>query len=177
LLREPVGSLRRGDLVVLSRADLVDASTRLRIRRCAEDLSGPLRWVEARQAPRDLVDGTGATEGLGRIADARVAAFCGIGNPDGFRRTIEPLARTLVGFRTFSDHHPYSAGDVADLAAWSRDLAAELALTTQKDLVKLRTPSLGEIPLRALRIGLEVLEGEGLLDSALDRVAQQVEGA
>ena len=54
---------------------------------------------------------------------------------------------------------------------WARDLGAELALTTQKDSVKLRAATLGPVPLRALRIGLEVIEGEDVLLDALARVA------
>ena len=53
---------------------------------------------------------------------------------------------------------------MADLAAWARGLGADLALTTQKDLVKLRAASLGPVPLRALRIGLEVIDGADVLD-------------
>jgi tetraacyldisaccharide 4'-kinase len=99
-----------------------------------------------------------------------VAAFCGIGNPEGFRRTLEGLGVKIVGFRAFPDHHPYGAADVADLVVWARNVGADLALTTQKDSVKLRTASLGPLPLRALRIGLEVIEGEDILLENLARV-------
>jgi tetraacyldisaccharide 4'-kinase len=37
-------------------------------------------------------------------------------------------------------------------------------------LVKLRVESLGAIPLRALRIGLEIIEGRAILDDALARL-------
>jgi tetraacyldisaccharide 4'-kinase len=60
---------------------------------------------------------------------------------------------------------------MAELTRWTRDLGAELALTTQKDSVKLRAAALGPVPLRALRIGLEVVEGEDVLLDALARVA------
>lgn len=170
LLREPVRSLRRAGLVVLSRADLVPASARAEIRAEAERRAGPLHWVLARHAPRDLV-GTGvAPEPVATLRGRNVAGFCGIGNPEAFRQTIEPLCGALADFRTFSDHHPYSAPEVADLSRWARGLGADLILTTQKDLVKLRAGDLGGIPLRALRIGLEVMEGAGRLDEALSSV-------
>ncbi len=166
LLREPVGSLRRAGVVVLSRADLVDPATRRAIRARAERAAGPLRWAEARHAPKDLVDADGGTEALGSLGGRRVGAFCGIGNPEGFRRTLEGLGVDPAGFRSFPDHHGYDAGDVADLASWLGSVGADLALTTQKDLVKLRAPGLGPCPLRALRIGLEVTEGREALDAA-----------
>jgi tetraacyldisaccharide 4'-kinase len=167
LLREPVTSLQRAGVVVLTRSDLVDAPSRLAIRERAERRVGALRWVATRHGPRDVV-GHGVEPGPANSLSARaVAAFCGIGNPDGFFRTIEPLCGSVMGFRLFPDHHPYTAADVADLAAWARSLGADLALTTQKDLVKLRVTNLGGVPLRALRVGLEVLEGGELLEAAL----------
>jgi tetraacyldisaccharide 4'-kinase len=135
--------------------------------RAAERRAGPLRWVESRHAPRDLIDALGETRPLDDLARCKVAAFCGVGNPEGFRRTLLGLGTEILDFRTFPDHHPYDAADVSGLIAWVRDLGADLALTTQKDLVKLRTPTLGPIPLKALRIGLEIMQGGAILEEAL----------
>ena len=167
LLREPIGSLNRADLVILSRADLVPESRRTEIRREAERRAGQLRWVEARHAPRDLMVDGGDPEPFDRLSDAKVAAFCGIGNPEGFRRTLETLRVSMVGFRAFPDHHGYGAADVADLGRWAETIGADLLLTTQKDSVKLRAPALGRVHLRALRIGLDVISGRDVLDEAL----------
>jgi tetraacyldisaccharide 4'-kinase len=173
LLREPVRSLKRGDVVVLSRADLVSEETRSRIRAEAERHAGPRAWVEARHAPRDLIDAEGRSSPIIELTDCSIAAFSGIGNPEGFRRTLEPLCGKILGFRPFPDHHAYSAADVTELAHWARGLKADLALTTQKDLVKLRTQTLGGVPLRALRIGLEILSGEAILNEALTKLVKE----
>jgi tetraacyldisaccharide 4'-kinase len=167
LLREPIATLRRAGVVVLSRADLANDSERTAIRREAQRHAGPLRWVEARHAPRDLIDAGGHLRPLEDLGAGSIAAFCGIGNPEGFRRTLAPLCPSLLGFRTFPDHHPYDAADVAELAGWARGLGVDLLLTTQKDLVKLRTRALGPIPLSALRIGLEISAGADTLETAL----------
>jgi tetraacyldisaccharide 4'-kinase len=167
LLREPVGSLRRAGVIVLSRADLVDKASRQAIRAQAERKAGQLHWALARHAPIDLIDAQAQSYPLSAAQGCKAAAFCGIGNPEGFRRTLEGLGLELVGFRSFPDHHPYSAKDVADLAAWLNTLGADLALTTQKDSVKLRASSLGPVPLRAIRIGLDVMEGSETLEQSL----------
>jgi tetraacyldisaccharide 4'-kinase len=172
LLREPVSSLRRADVAVLSRADLIAPEERAAIRAEAERRAGPIRWVEARHAPRDLVDAEGATQSLDDLAGCTVAAFCGIGNPEGFRRTLGPLCGSVRDFRIFPDHHDYSAADVEALAAWARDSADDLVLTTQKDLVKLRELHLGPAPLRALRIGLEIVAGQDVMEDALGRLLE-----
>ncbi len=167
MLREPVGSLKRAGLVVLSRADLIDEAERRSIRAEAERRAGPLRWILARHAPLDLIDAEGRSFPLSEAAGRPLGPFCGIGNPEGFRRTLEGLGLDVRGFRAFPDHHPYSARDVADLAAWVKGLGVEVALTTQKDSVKLRASGLGPVPLRALRIGLEVMDGSETLVRAL----------
>ena len=82
----------------------------------------------------------------------------------------------VVDFRPFPDHHPYGAADVAGLADRFRAAGVELALTTQKDLVKLRALGLGPVPLRALRIGLELIHGAEVLDRALSTLLPSGKG-
>jgi tetraacyldisaccharide 4'-kinase len=170
LLREPLGSLRRATAVVLSRADLIGEGNRAQIRSAlrAAGCSAPL--IESRHAPLDLVDGEGAAGSLEGLRDQAVAAFCGIGNPEGFRRTLDPLCSRIAAFRVFPDHHGYTAQDVAALSSWASASRGDLALTTQKDLVKLRTSALGALPLRALRIGLEITDGLAALEELLRRL-------
>lgn len=167
LLREPVSSLSRAGVVVLSRADLLDPAARDALRREIQRRAPGVPFLEARHAPRDLIDGDGDSFPLADLGGAQVAAFCGIGNPEGFRRTLAPLCSRVLDLKVFPDHHAYSAGDVTGLAAWAQDLGANLALTTQKDLVKLRTAMLGTVPLRALRIGLEITDGRPALEGML----------
>jgi len=168
LLREPIRSLRRASAVVLSRADLLDPSQREPIRRTVERTAPSLPFIETRHAPLDLIDGEGHVYPLEELAGKEIAAFCGIGNPEGFRRTLAPLCRHVSDLKVFPDHHIYDAGDVRSLTDWATRLGANLALTTQKDLVKLRTATLGPVPLRALRIGLEIMEGLETLERILE---------
>ncbi len=171
LLREPLSSLRRAGVVVLSRSDMIDRARAAAIRRIAEQAAGKtLEWVEARHAPLDVIDDAGESSPVGELRANSVVAFCGIGNPEGFRRTIDPLCENLADFRIFPDHHNYSADDVAELTRWAVLRGASLVLTTQKDLVKLRTNQLGPIPLRALRIGLEITAGVDIMEDALARL-------
>jgi len=144
-------------VVVVSRADLVPADRRAWIRAEASKRAPAVPILEARHAPMSLVDGEGEASPLDGLAGASVAAFCGIGNPEGFRKTLEALGCRVADLRVFPDHHPYSSEDVDGLIAWAEASGTELVLTTQKDLVKLRLSNLGDARLRALRIGLEIL--------------------
>ena len=68
-----------------------------------------------------------------------------------------------MGSQTFPDHHAYSRQDVDELERWAEASADEFVLTTQKDLVKLRIPTLGARELWALRVGFEVRVGKDQL--------------
>jgi tetraacyldisaccharide 4'-kinase len=89
------------------------------------------------------------------LADRPVAAFCGLGNPDSYQRTLADLGITPQLWRTFPDHHAYTRNDVDDLRRWAGQLPNDgIVLTTQKDAVKLRIGDLAGRELWSLRIGL-----------------------
>jgi tetraacyldisaccharide 4'-kinase len=115
---------------------------------------------------------------LDRLKDRPVAAFCGIGNPRAFRRTLDNLGAAVADFRTFPDHHPYSRADVEDLRDWARRQATDcMVLTTQKDLVKLSLPQLGGRDLWAVRIGLHIESGREELHHKLEEAVSSQQSA
>ena len=90
----------------------------------------------------------------------RIAAFCGIGNPAGFRRTLEIAGAEVVAWREFPDHCAYNAGQLTALETWSSESAADGVVCTHKDLVKIPRGELGGKPLLALVVGIAFMEGE-----------------
>ena len=168
LLREPVSGLRRARVAVLSRCDQVDAAERGHLRQRLARIAPAVPLVEARHRPLELVNSDRAVEPVERLRGRSVAAFCGLGNPDAFRRTLTDLGAVVAAFRTWPDHHAYTRQDVDDLRQWAGALPGiDAVVTTQKDLVKLRISALGARPLWAVRIGLEVDRGQEALDGHL----------
>jgi tetraacyldisaccharide 4'-kinase len=169
-LREPISSLRRAGLILLTRADEVDQPTRDRLKTEVE------RWAAG--TPIGTVSFPAIElQGLGRaslpvagLVGRQVASFCGIGHPEAFHRTVERLGAKILATRTFPDHHPYRGADIEDLARWGRECGAEILVTTQKDLVKIRLGELRGQPLWAVRIGAVVTDGKGKCDELLDDV-------
>jgi tetraacyldisaccharide 4'-kinase len=173
LLREPRTALRRADAVILTRADQCSSGDKAR-------LIGEIRefWrdeapIEAVFRPTGLVNADGAHAALDSLG--AVAAFCGIGNPDGFRRTlIAAGVRQLAAFRTFPDHHHYSEADLAALALWAREQRASVLVTTQKDLVKIPRSRLDGLPLWALTIRAEFPVGQERLTKRLQDLVMRI---
>jgi tetraacyldisaccharide 4'-kinase len=172
-LREPIAGLARANVVVLSRADMIDTAQRAAIRNRVQALAPAAVWAEAIHAPRQL-RGQSSTAPLTSLADQKIAAFCGIGNPAGFRHTLASCHLEVVAWREFPDHHAYRREDVEELARWANASNAAAVVCTHKDLVKLQVDRLGQRPLWALEIGLSLTEGEADLTATLQPLAHRL---
>jgi tetraacyldisaccharide 4'-kinase len=171
LLREPKSALARADLVVLTRADQCAPGNKERLVAEIHQASRGRTLIEASFQPVGLTNASGEKAPTDSIAGS-VAAFCGIGNPDGFRATLRSagIERRLVGSRTFFDHYHYASNDLADLARWAKGLGADALITTQKDLVKIPQTELAGLPLWALSIRAKITSGQDQLDGLLERL-------
>jgi tetraacyldisaccharide 4'-kinase len=175
-LREPVSSLRRAKVIVLSRADMATPAVRDAIRQRALSFQPAAVWCEVEHRPAALLDAAGGEESLKTVADQSVAAFCGIGNPAGFRHTLEALGCRVVAWREFPDHHNYTRADVDELAQMVAESGVRQVLCTRKDLVKLRIPAIAGAPLRAVGVELKFLTGESELTAALAPIIEWARG-
>lgn len=162
LLREPKSSLGRADAVILTKSgNVTDAElTQLRIQ--AHHLTKPgAPIVAADHQPITWRQENGSECDPRSFAGKPVVAFCGLGNPDSFLKSLGSLGVTPQFWRTFPDHHGYNREDVDELRRWASQLPNDgVVLTTQKDAVKLRINDLSGRPLWALRIGMTLRAGE-----------------
>jgi tetraacyldisaccharide 4'-kinase len=176
-LREPVAGLRRAQAIVLSRADMIDARARGEVRTRVARLAPEAVWAEVEHRPAALVDAAGAVYTLAELRDQPVVAFCGIGNPAGFRHTLEGLGCRIERWREFPDHHDYTRENVEEIGGLIRESGARFAVCTRKDLVKLRVPAVGGAPLRAVSVELSFLCGEADLKGALQPIIDAASAA
>jgi tetraacyldisaccharide 4'-kinase len=171
LLREPTGSLRRAGVIVMTRCDQTPAELRERLRHTIERIAPEVPLIETTHHAAELRNSAEASTPLEVLREGPVAAFCGIGNPEAFRRSLLGLGACLTDFRSYPDHHAYRREDVEELRRWAGSLTRDsILVTTQKDLVKLRLSQLGDRPLWYLRIHLRVESGQDVLDGHLQAV-------
>lgn len=175
-LREPLAGWRRADIIVLARAESVDAAARAAIRAQVARYAPTAIWAEASYVPQRLVAADGHEWPIAHLAGRRIAAFCGIGNPAGFRRSLAGLEYEVVAFREFADHFAYPPRDVEELARWADRLGVEGVVCTCKDLVKIGDRYGAATPLWALASRLEFLSGQAELEAALRRVVPGAAG-
>ena len=168
LLREPLRGLGRAGVVLLTRADQCDAGRRDALRQeVARYTSAPV--VATAFQPTGFVNAAGDRLPADGLMDRRVAAFCGIGNPAGFRRTLTGLGLPVGKDRlhVFPDHYHYTGRDLARLGHWGDELQTDVLVTTRKDLVKLSDVRIGRFPVWAVEIELGILDDPAPLEEAL----------
>lgn len=169
LLREPGSSLGRAHIVGLSRAAAIEPARREEIRREVAQLAPRSTWIELNHKPATLMNHPGRHTPLELLQGKAVLAFCGIGNPAGFAHTLAEAGLHVLGLRAFPDHHAYTDRDLAVLSDWiASEPRAQAVVCTHKDLVKIPRASLGELPLAALTVEIDVASGQSELQHHLD---------
>ncbi|MBC7798364.1 MAG: tetraacyldisaccharide 4'-kinase [Pyrinomonadaceae bacterium] len=152
VLREPLESLKRADLIVLTRANLVQ-SPKSKVQSFADC---PILLSQTRI--RNLVELQNfhepKTENRKPKTENRFLAFCALGNPQNFYESLEIEGFKLVGKINFQDHFVYSQSDVDKIESPARKFGAEILLTTAKDAVKLANMQF-TIPCFVVEISIE----------------------
>jgi tetraacyldisaccharide 4'-kinase len=83
-------------------------------------------------------------------------AFAGIAKPERFYNDLEGSGWQLVGRRSFSDHHAYSASDLEEMNRRARSSGAQVMLTTEKDAVRLPVQSAQSLPIASVPLEVSI---------------------
>ena len=149
-MREPLRSLRRADVVVLTSGASAESFP----------LERKLVWrVRRGIAPNNV--------------PLRPVAFCGIARPQNFvlqlrAANIEPAAEAF-----YRDHHTYSEKDIRELLELKQKSDAGGFVTTEKDAVNLG-PYLSALePLSVVPVRMELADAANALDTMLARIAER----
>jgi tetraacyldisaccharide 4'-kinase len=174
LLREPLEGLVRAQVVALSRSDAVTTMQCGEIEARARSLAPQAAWLELAHRPSGFVTATGESLPLSELRGARVAAFCGIGNPAGFRHTLETSGLIVADLLALPDHCPYGERELARVKDWLGAQGVQYAICTRKDVVKIPHTELSGKRLVALDIELEIVRGQAELEALLMPLARRV---
>jgi tetraacyldisaccharide 4'-kinase len=162
-LREGTSALRRADAAIV----IDDAET--------DDLPSMLSSVPVhrmRVEPTALVESVGGRwveRPLGGLVGKRVVAVAGIARPERFYQTVQQWAAIIAEVFEFRDHHQYASSEWQAIAR--RGHEADLIVTTEKDLVKLEAFPFARGKLLALRLGVDVEDGDGLVTQVIGDAA------
>lgn len=173
-LREPLSALARADVFVVTRCQSPEHLAALQTRLgelnpkapVFESRLRPVRWRSVKTGEQVRIS-----------AGARVAAFCGLGNPKNFFATLEAMDLEVVSRTCFGDHHPYQPKELNYLSQVALRHGAEFLVTTEKDRVNFpqhAPEALNEIETAWLEIEVSVTDEEGLF-RAIEKVLSPVD--
>lgn len=149
-LREPLGSLRRADAVVLASG--------------ASAESFPPRDKLVWRVKRGIIP---------KAVPPRPVVFCGIARPQNFllqlrAANIEPVAQAF-----YRDHHAYVEKDIRELLELKQRSEAGGFVTTEKDAVNLG-PYLSALdPLSVVPVRMELADAANAVDAILRKIADR----
>lgn len=187
MLREPLSGLKRADIILLSRADLISSQERLSIRKKVNEIASSAVWGEIQHNPEFIFQGNFSSvfpqaKGLEKTlfsdwkrcvaVEQSFIAFCGLGNPEGFFQMLKKEKICVQETIVFPDHHCYTERDFQELEQLALKKQVFGLLTTMKDLVKIQRSQIGNIPLYAVQIGLRFLSGENEFKQKLINVLE-----
>lgn len=161
-LREPLENLSRATEIVVTRAEPGQSIAGLERLLARYNAGAPV--FRARVVPREWVELE--TGGVAASVPGSVAAFCGLGSPRSFWRTLEELGADVRLRRAFGDHHRYQAKELRELAADAKAAGAAALVTTEKDAINLDEKvarMAGPLKVYWLKIDIEIEQEQDFL--------------
>jgi len=170
ILRQPLSTLKKADIFVLTKTNLSRGLRDLRSR--LNKYNSNALIVESVHDPVGFypLGDQGKLLDKKHLEGERVAILSGIGDPESFARTILKLKIKIGLDLRFSDHHHYTTGELELIADKVRENNIRTLITTEKDSVKIHKESLAcfsGIDFLVLRIELKIIKNEELFLSRL----------
>lgn len=167
-LREPPSHLQRATHILITKSDGNDLSE-LHKRIRLHNRSAPI--IECRHRPVELQDlSTGQVYPLEDLRGLRAASLCAIASPESFEQGLRRLGVDLELTQSFADHHRYSKREIERFLKRCARRGITCILTTEKDAVRMPRLLNQEIPIRYLRIEIEIMKGQEEWNRMLDQL-------
>ncbi len=156
-LREPLRSLQRADVIVLTNDVFRDRSSLL-----PRAAKGKTVWKVRRGIRLENVP----TQPL---------VFCGIARPDNFLSQLRASGIEPSAHAFFRDHHAYTKDDVSNLLKLRDKHHAGGFLTTEKDLINLQGLASALHPLAIAKVTMQLEDSDNALDTMLRIIAERTQ--
>ena len=167
ILREPVSSVGRGDIFILTRSDSGTNSVNILSLKKHTDNKPVFKAVHIPHIYKIIKKGGNKKQLCLNSCDHNydnrflkgrsVYAFSGIAKNNDFIRSVEAFGCKLIAFTGFQDHHFYSDTDLAEIFKSAKDAKADFILTTDKDYIKIagRTNTIS-LPADLVVVGIKI---------------------
>jgi tetraacyldisaccharide 4'-kinase len=159
ILREPMSSLKRADILILTKSDQISSKQELIRMLRRYNQNAPIIESVYQINSIEMWPGHSSVEEKS-LQGKKCLAFSGIGNPVSFEKSLKLLKVEVVKHRQFPDHFFYQKRDILNLEKEAGKLGADFMITTEKDSVRIPIMSDLEIPIYVFKIDLVISEEE-----------------
>lgn len=164
ILREPLSSLKRADIIVLTKVNLIDKEDIAGIKNIILDIAPDVEIFEAEYNPLSLTETSrDKKHNLDYIAGKKVCAVAAIGDNNSFFRMLSGSGAEITVKFSFPDHHKYTHRDIKDIVNAAKDANSDAIITTPKDWVRLKAyfdKNVCDIEILLLNITIEIKDEE-----------------
>lgn len=182
-LREPISSLRRADVVMITRTDQVNGEAIEQIQSQLKRFAPSAPVIQTLHRPTSIGFQHSDTQTVDWLRKRSVALVSAIGNPSAFEQTVVACGATVQGHYRLPDHDDYDRNTREQIRNWASELQTETSIDalicTHKDYVKLTTDQIAGIQLGYLIIELKISEPdrEAWLDAELRELVKGETGS
>ncbi len=137
ILREPLSALKDADMVVLTKTDAphVDLDG---IQQRLKALIPSVMVAASAHVPKACVEiFDKAHVDLEHFKGISVVGFCGLGDTNAFKHSLNTAGFHVINVFGFMDHHVYSEADMMMVRKYALDHQVQMIVTSHKDAVKL----------------------------------------
>jgi len=164
-LREPLSSLQRSHLFLLTKADQVSKKRLTALKNELVRLNPGTEVITTSHAPAYMRKVGDQNRRKIDLEGESVLAMSGIGAPQSFEQTLEDLGAEVAEKIRFQDHHVYTEQEMMEVFTLASEKNVDQIVTTEKDAVSMNEELITkinrqQIELEVLGIEIEMLASE-----------------
>ncbi|MDE3136203.1 MAG: tetraacyldisaccharide 4'-kinase [Acidobacteriota bacterium] len=168
-LREPISSLRRADVVVITRTDsdpLLEKELRRRT-------AAPIFYAQTELLNLMRVFPGAPRQANDRERGANFYAFCATGNPAAFFGDLNRWGLAVAGTAQFPDHYRFTQRRINELEQFAEEMGAKAMICTEKDLLNLGGLKFSKFPVFSCRIAMRPADPAGLWKTLVEIIERR----
>lgn len=174
-LREPINSVKRADLIILTHADESDSAKSEQIKSVLSQKAPNIPVLESIHHPLYLkARNSDKKYNLTEISGKRVLGLSSLADPFSFEAALQELSTQTTKIIRFPDHYIYKSGDIKWLNETVKKEKVEFIITTEKDIVRFPKNSRLSVPTLCLIIDFKITKGEDIIDSFIEKTLRKV---
>jgi len=135
LLREPLFSIKRADIIIFSHSHMVNEEKKKEIINYFKKFNKPLFFFDFKiKEIKNNIKSLSPEY----LRNKKILAFTGIGNPFNFFNLILNQNPKILYSISYPDHYDYKKEDIETIIKLAKEKKIDIILTTEKDFIKIK---------------------------------------